>query len=258
MTSSSKPAVVYRGLTKHYGTKVAVDGVTAEIPGGSFFGICGPNGAGKTTLLRMTCGLLRPDAGMAEVAGHDVWSDPVGAKIRLGMVPDAPAMFTRLTGKELIEFNGLLRGMEPGVIASRRVNLLRLLDLEESADVLVTDYSLGMTKKVAIACALLHNPRVLFLDEPFAGIDPVARQVLEETLRRFTKAGGTVVFSDHTMDVVERLCDRLLIMDEGKVLVTGTTPEITGGRRLQDVFVELVGGSETEGVDISWLGTSSD
>jgi ABC-2 type transport system ATP-binding protein len=251
-------AVAYEVLTKRFGTKVAVDGVTVEIPAGSFFGICGPNGAGKTTLLRMTCGLLRPDTGRVSVAGHDVWSDPVGAKTRLGMVPDAPAMFTRLTGRELIEFNGLLRRMEPSVIASRRDNLLRLLDLEEAADVLVADYSLGMTKKVAIACALLHNPRVVFLDEPFAGIDPVARQVLESTLRQFTGAGGTVVFSDHTMDVVERLCDRLLIIDEGKVIVTGATSDITGGRRLQDVFVELVGGAETEGVDISWLGTSSD
>lgn len=251
-------AVFYQRLTKRFGQKVAVDEVSAVIPAGSFFGICGPNGAGKTTLLRMTCGLLRPDGGTVAVAGHDVWTDPVGAKARLGMVPDSPVMFTRLTGRELIEFNGLLRGMEPEVVASRRDNLLRLLDLEEAADGLVADFSLGMAKKVAIACALLHNPRVLFLDEPFAGIDPVARQVLEQTLRRFTVAGGTVVFSDHTMDVVERLCDRLLIIAEGKVIVTGTTSDITQGRRLQEVFVELVGGSDTEGVDISWLGTSSD
>ncbi|MDP3984837.1 MAG: ABC transporter ATP-binding protein [Acidimicrobiia bacterium] len=254
----TESAVRYTGLTKRYGTKVAVDAVTAEIPAGSFFGICGPNGAGKTTLLRMTCGLLRPDLGNVEVAGHDVWSDPAGAKARLGMVPDNPAMFTRLTGRELVEFTGLLRGMDPAVVAERSSNLLKLLDLEESANILVADYSLGMTKKAAIACALLHNPRVLFLDEPFAGIDPVARQVLEETLRRYTSAGGTVVFSDHTMDVVERLCDRLLIIDDGKVLFSGTTDELTHGRRLQDVFVELVGGSNTEGVDITWLGSSSD
>jgi ABC-2 type transport system ATP-binding protein len=250
-------AVVYRGVTKRYGKKLAVDGLTAEIATGSFFGICGPNGAGKTTLLRMTCGLLRPDAGTVAVAGHDVWADPVGAKTRLGMVPDHPAMFTRLTGRELIEYNGLLRGMDPVTIDERARSLLRLLDLEDDSGKLVADYSLGMTKKAAIACALLHNPQVLFLDEPFAGIDPVARQVLEETLRRFTRSGGTVAFSDHTMDVVERLCDQILIMDEGRVLVQGRTADITGGRRLQEVFVELVGGAGTEGVDLGWLGSSS-
>ncbi|MEX0947043.1 MAG: ABC transporter ATP-binding protein, partial [Acidimicrobiia bacterium] len=166
------PAVLFSGLTKRFGDKLAVDSVTAEIPAGSFFGICGPNGAGKTTMLRMACGLLRPDAGRVEVAGHDVWVDPVTAKSRLGMVPDNPSMFTRLTGRELIEFTGLLRGMDAEVVNERATNLLRLLDLEEAAGVLVADYSLGMAKKAAIACALLHNPRVLFLDEPFAGIDP--------------------------------------------------------------------------------------
>ncbi len=252
----SDPAVRFIDITKRFGTKTAVDGVSAEIPAGSFFGICGPNGAGKTTLLRMTCGLLRPDQGSVEVAGHDVWTDPAEAKRRLGMVPDSPAMFTRLTGHELLEFTGLLRGMEPGTVAERAESLLRLLDLEESAHILVADYSLGMTKKVAIACALLHNPRVLFLDEPFAGIDPVARQVLEQTLHRFTSAGGTVVFSDHTMDVVERLCDRLLIIAEGRVVVAGSTGEVTGGRRLQDVFVELVGRGGIDDVDMTWLGSS--
>ena len=254
----AESAVSYRGLTKRYGTKIAVNEITLDIPTGSFFGICGPNGAGKTTLLRMTCGLLRPDAGTVAVAGHDVWSDPVGAKTRLGMVPDNPSMFTRLGGRELIEFNGLLRGMAPGVVAERAGSLLRLLDLEEAADTLIADYSLGMTKKVAIACALLHSPRVVFLDEPFAGIDPVARQVLERTLSRYTESGGTVVFSDHTMDVVQRLCDRIMVIDDGNVLAVGPTVEITGGRRLQDVFVEMVGGSGTEAEDLGWLGSSFD
>ena len=254
----SRPAVSYRNLTKRYGAKTAVSEFSLDIPAGSFFGICGPNGAGKTTLLRMTCGLLRPDSGTVEVAGHDVWSDPVGAKTRLGMVPDNPSMFTRLGGRELIVFNGLLRGMSPAVVSERADNLLKLLDLEDAGETLIADYSLGMTKKVAIACALLHSPRVVFLDEPFAGIDPVARQVLETILSGFTKAGGTVVFSDHTMDVVERLCDRIMIIDDGSILIEGPTAEITGGRRLQDVFVELVGGGGTQGVDLGWLGTSSD
>jgi ABC-2 type transport system ATP-binding protein len=254
----SGSAVSYRQLTKRYGPKVAVNEISVDIPTGSFFGICGPNGAGKTTLLRMTCGLLRPDFGTVEVAGHDVWTDPVGAKTRLGMVPDNPTMFTRLGGRELIEFNGLLRGMPAQVVSERTNDLLRLLDLEEASETLVADYSLGMTKKVAIACALLHSPKVLFLDEPFAGIDPVSRQVLETILSRFTQAGGTVVFSDHTMDVVERLCDRVMIIDDGSVLAEGPTGDITGGRRLQDVFVEMVGGGNTEGVDLGWLGSSFD
>ena len=251
-------AVSYRNLTKRFGQKTAVNEISVEIPAGSFYGICGPNGAGKTTLLRMTCGLLRPDSGTVAVAGHDVWSDPVGAKTRLGMVPDNPTMFTRLGGRELIEFNGLLRGMDPNVVSERADSLLRLLDLEDAADTLIADYSLGMTKKVAIACALLHSPRVVFLDEPFAGIDPVARQVLETILSGYTRSGGTVVFSDHTMDVVERLCDRIMIIDEGSILTEGPTAEITRGRRLQNVFVELVGGGGTEGVDLGWLGSSFD
>jgi ABC-2 type transport system ATP-binding protein len=252
------PAVAFKELTKRFGTKVAVDHVDLEIPYGSFFGICGPNGAGKTTLLRMATGLLRPDAGQVEVAGNNVWRDPAAAKRRFGVVPDNPRMFDRLTGRELIEFNGLLRGMDPDVIAERSRVLLRLLDLENDADTLVADYSLGMTKKAAIACALLHDPRVLFLDEPFAGIDPVARQVLELILRRHIEAGGTVVFSDHAMDVVERLCDRIMVISEGAVLTSGATTTITEGRRLQDVFVELVGAPIDETGDLTWFGTSSD
>jgi ABC-2 type transport system ATP-binding protein len=251
-------AVSWNGITKRFGQKTAVDGVTLQIPAGSFFGIVGPNGAGKTTLLRMTTGLLRPDAGSVAVAGADVWADPVAAKHRFGLVPDNPRLFDRLTGRELIQFTGELRGMDADVVAERRESLLRLLDLVEAADVIVTDYSLGMTKKIGIAVALLHDPRVLFLDEPFAGVDPVARQSLEGILRRHTEAGGTVVFSDHAMDVVERLCDQILLIDRGAVRASGPTAELTQGRRLQDVFVELVGARITDEGDLSWLGSSSD
>jgi ABC-2 type transport system ATP-binding protein len=251
-------AVSFRGLGKSFGQKVAVDSVSLDIPAGSFFGIVGPNGAGKTTLLRMATGLLRPDVGSVEVAGADVWVDPVEAKRRFGVVPDNPRMFDRLTGRELIEFTGELRGMDPLAITQRRDSLLRLLDLEDAGDVMVADYSLGMRKKAAIAVALLHDPRVVFLDEPFAGIDPVARQVLEQILRRHTATGGTVVFSDHAMDVVERLCDRIMIIDHGRVIGAGATGDITGGRRLQDVFVEMVGARVTDEGDLEWLGSSSD
>lgn len=247
------PAVDIRGLTKRFGAKTAVDDVSITIPNGSFFGICGPNGAGKTTLLRLATGLLRPDAGSVSVVGHDVWSDPAAAKTLYGLVPDDPRVFPRLTGREMIDFHGMFRGMDPHVVAERRSTLLRLLDLEDDADSLITDYSLGMTKKVALAAALLHNPRVLLLDEPFAGLDPVARQTLERILARHTAVGGTVVFSDHAMDLVERLCDHILVIAEGRVVVSGPTADITAGRRLQDVFVELVGAPMDETGDMTWL-----
>lgn len=251
-------AVSWRGVTKRFGNKVAVDDVWLEIEPASFFGIVGPNGAGKTTLLRMTTGLLRPDGGAVEVAGRDVWTDPVEAKRRFGLVPDNPRLFDRLTGRELIQFVGELRGMDQELVAERREALLRLLDLVEAADVIVADYSLGMTKKIAIAVALLHDPRVLFLDEPFAGVDPVARQSLERILRRHTESGGTVVFSDHAMDLVERLCDHIMLIDHGQLRASGPVAEITDGRRLQDVFVEIVGARITDEGDLSWLGSSSD
>lgn len=251
-------AVDIKGLTKRFGLKTAVDDVTIAVPGGSFFGICGPNGAGKTTLLRLITGLLRPDAGSVSIVGHDVWSDPAMAKTLFGLVPDDPTVFPRLTGREMIDFHGLFRGMEPDVVAERRSTLLRLLDLEDEADGLITDYSLGMTKKAALAAALLHNPRVLFLDEPFAGLDPVARQTLERILARHTAAGGTVVFSDHAMDLVERLCDHLVVIADGRVLVSGSTADITAGRRLQEVFVELVGAPIDATGDMTWLGAGVD
>ena len=251
-------AVSFEGLTKRFADMLAVDDVTLDIPAGSFFGIVGPNGAGKTTLLRMATGLLRPDDGTVSIAGQEVWADPATSKTRFGVVPDNPRMFERLTGRELIEFNGMMRSMDPELIAQRRESLLRLLDLTEAGDTIVTDYSLGMTKKIAIACALLHNPAVLFLDEPFAGVDPVARQTLEQILRRHIAGGGTVVFSDHAMDVVERLCDRIMVIDHGRVVATGSTEDITGGRRLQDVFVEMVGAQITEEGDLEWLGSSLD
>lgn len=251
-------AVAWEGIGKHFGSTVAVDDVSLQIDAGSFFGIVGPNGAGKTTLLRMTTGLLRPDRGRVSVAGHDVWADPAAAKRRFGVVPDNPKLFDRLTGRELIEFTGELRGMDRDTVMVRRDSLLRLLDLEEAGGTMVADYSLGMTKKIGIAVALLHDPKVVFLDEPFAGVDPVARQTLERILRRHTESGGTVVFSDHAMDVVERLCDHIMLIDHGRVRLSGPTPDITGGRRLQDVFVELVGARLTDEGDLLWLGSSSD
>jgi ABC-2 type transport system ATP-binding protein len=255
---AATPAVTIRHVVKRFGDKVALADVNLDIPTGSFFGICGPNGAGKTTLLRSCTGLLRPDQGQLLVDGIDVWGQPLEAKRRMGLVPDTPNLFERLSGHELLTFTGLLRGMDPEVVAVRASELLHVLRLDHDASTLVADYSLGMTKKVALAAALIHAPKVLFLDEPFSAIDPVSTQVIEEILRRFIDAGGTVVFSSHVMDVVEQLCDRIAIINHGRVIVTGAITDISGGRRLQDVFVEMVGGhADLEATELRWLSSSS-
>ncbi len=247
-------AVEYSGVTKRFGDTVAVDAMSFSIPEGGFFGITGPNGAGKTTLLRMTAGLLLPDSGAITVAGHDVWTEQVAAKAAIGLVPDQPKLFGKLTGIEMLQFSGQLRGLDRAAVAHRSQELLGILGLSNDAATLVADYSLGMTKKLAIAAALVHNPSVLFLDEPFAGVDPVSRQIVEAILARFASAGGTVVFSDHAMDVVERLCQNLVIINDGRLLSSGSIEDVTGGRRLQDAFVDLVGGAVLDDGELSWLG----
>lgn len=241
------------GLVKAFGSLTAVDGVDLEIPQGSFYGIAGPNGAGKSTTLRMITGLLRPDAGNANVGGVAVWPNPLKAKALLGFVPDNPVLFDRLTAPEMLQYAGMLRGLEPGVIAERSAELLRVLDLDDTRDRLIADFSLGMLKRVGLGVALLHNPRVMVLDEPFGALDPVNAQVIEDLLQRYRDGGGTVIFASHVMDVVQRLCDRVVVIGRGKVLAEGTVAEISKGRNLQDAFVELVGGRDLEEGELTWL-----
>jgi ABC-2 type transport system ATP-binding protein len=250
-------AVVLRGLAKSYGPKVAVAGVDLDVPAGSFFGLVGPNGAGKTTTLRMTTGLLRPDAGTAVVDGVDVWRGGVEAKRRMGVLPEDLRLFDRLTGAELLGYTGELRSMDRAVIAARSGELLDVLGLAEAAGTLVVDYSQGMRKKIGLAAALLHNPRVLFLDEPFESVDPVSARTIRSVLQRFTEGGGTVVFSSHVMETVERLCDHVAILHAGRLVASGLLDTVRGGRPLEDVFVELVGAGGVEGQGLSWLGSSS-
>lgn len=244
-------------LTRTFGDKVAVDHLSLRIPAGSFFGICGPNGAGKTTALKMATGLLKPTGGIVSVDGVDVWVDPVAAKRRFGFVPDNPQMFDRLNGPETLEFVGALHGMDPVVVRERSEQILEALDLAKDRGTLIADYSLGMTKRIGLAAAILHNPRVLILDEPFGSLDPVNTSVMEELLQLHRSGGGTVVFSSHVMDVVERLCDQIAIIDEGRVRAEGTVAEVSGGERLQDAFVELVGGRDLDDGSMGWLGSSS-
>jgi ABC-2 type transport system ATP-binding protein len=249
-------AVQIRGLAKRFGTVVAVAGISLDVRRGCFFGLVGPNGAGKTTTLAMVTGLLRPDAGAARVDGIDVWSQPLLARQRMGVLPEGLRLFERLSGSELLHFTGRLRGMDPDEIEQRTAELLALLGLDGAGNQLVVDYSTGMRKKVALAAALLHNPSVLFLDEPFEAVDPVSARTIRDVLQAFTGRGGTVVLSSHVMELVERICDDVAVMAAGQVLAVGSVDDLRGGRPLEEVFVELVGGGAAPGQGgLDWLGT---
>lgn len=250
-------ALEARGLVKVFGELRAVDGIDLTIPRGTFYGIAGPNGAGKSTTLRMLTGLLRPDAGNAAIDGVAVWPDPLAAKAKVGFVPDNPTLFDRLTAAEMLEYAGMLRGMAPEVVSHRSAELLRVLDLADEGEKLIADFSLGMIKRIGLGVAVLHSPRVLVLDEPFGALDPVNTQVMEDMLQLYRRGGGTVVFASHVMDVVQRLCDRLVVIGSGRVLAEGTVAEVSGGRNLQDAFVELVGGRDLAEGELSWLSSSS-
>jgi ABC-2 type transport system ATP-binding protein len=250
-------AIVVRGLRKTFGTKEAVAGIYLEVAAGSLAGLVGPNGAGKTTSLSMMTGLLRPDSGQILINGIDVWADPPAAKAVIGVVPAEARLFDRLSGEELLEYAGRLRGLPAGQARSRAAQLLDVLDLAGDARRLVADYSTGMRKKAALGCALIHNPPVLFLDEPLEGVDPVSGDVIRRLLARFAGSGSTVLFSSHVMELVEQVCDHVSIIDKGKIVVTGTIDEVRGGKTLQRAFIDLVGPRATDKEVLSWLGSSS-
>jgi ABC-2 type transport system ATP-binding protein len=252
-SSATEPAMALRGLVKRFDTNVAVAGLDLDVPAGSFYGLLGPNGAGKTTTLSMAVGLLRPDAGHATVLGYDVWADPAGAKRRLGVLPDGVRMFDRLSGAELLAYHGLLRGMDAATVDQRSGELLDVLELGTGNRTLVVDYSAGMKKKIGLACALLHGPRLLVLDEPFEAVDPVSAALIRDILQRYVAGGGTVVFSSHVMEVVERLCSHVAIMAQGAIRVHGALASIRGNRSLEDVFVQVVGGRIATGSELAWL-----
>ncbi|HTN99184.1 MAG TPA: ABC transporter ATP-binding protein [Microthrixaceae bacterium] len=247
------PAVVTRSLHKRFGTQIAVGSLDLDVPVGSFCGLVGPNGSGKTTSLRMIAGLLRPDSGQAWVAGHDTWADPVSVKRLLGVVPDPLNLFDRLSARELLRHLGDIRGMEVDLVAGRTEELLGVMDLLGSADEQIGGYSHGMRKKTAIAAALLHRPAVLLLDEPFEGVDPVSAVAVRSMLDRYRAGGGTVIFSSHTMDLVERMCDYVAVMAKGALLAVGPTDSLRGGGRLEDAFISMIGASPVSSADLSWL-----
>lgn len=249
-------AVEIRGLTKLFDDKVAVDRITLAIPSGSFYGLVGRNGAGKTTTISMVTGMLQPTEGTALIRGIDMWAEPLKAKAHLGVLPDGVHLFDKLTGEQLITYSGYLHGIDKETVASRVKDLLAAMDLTDAAGRAVADYSAGMTKKIALAAALIHAPSVLILDEPFEAVDPVSAANIQDILRGFVASGGTVILSSHVMDLVQRLCDHVAIMDSGRILAAGTVDEVRAGTSLEERFVQLVGG-RTSSEGLSWLGISS-
>lgn len=242
------------GLTKWFGGTLALDALTLDVPSGSCFGLVGPNGSGKSTTLRSVIGLVRPDAGTIQVCGHDVGTQLQAARSTMGVVLDPLQLFERLTAREFLVTMGELRRLDAALVAERSAQLFATLQLTDDADRQIAGYSHGMRKKTALAAAVLHRPRVLLLDEPFEGVDPVSARTMRSMLDRFRAGGGTVVFSSHVMDLVERLCDFVAVIHHGRVVASGRTEHLRNGRRLEEAFIDVVGASDVDDEALAWLG----
>lgn len=235
-------------LVKRYGEKAAVDDVSFQVNSGEIFGFLGPNGAGKTTTIKMIVGLLQPSSGSAQVAGFDIHSHPLEAKAATGYVPDEPNLYPKLSAREFLRFVGDLYNLNSGQSARRTDELLRLFDLGEAADDLIDTYSHGMQQKTALAAALVHDPRVLVLDEPTVGLDPKSARMIKDILRQMASRGAAIFLSTHILEIAERMCDRIGIINKGRLVAVGTMDELRslgrGETSLEDIFLELTGGTE--------------
>ena len=250
------PVLTLRHITKTFGDLRAVDAIDLTVPAGSFYGLVGPNGAGKTTTLSIIAGLLRADAGEVTINGVDATKRAREAKKLIGVLPDRLRTFDRLTGRQLLSYYGALRGLPSGLVESRMADLARAFDLVDALARPVSDYSAGMTKKVMLAGAMIHSPRLLVLDEPFEAVDPVSSGVILDILRTYVDHGGTVILSSHGMELVERVCSRVAVIVSGQVLAEGTVDEVRGEGTLEERFRELSGGlGDVEGLE--WLHTFS-
>ena len=249
-------AVETRGLSRRFGSKRAVDGIDLHVPPGSFYGFLGPNGAGKSTTIKCLTGLLRPSAGEMRILELDPLVDPVEIKRRVGVVPEDLALFDRLTAGETLNFVGQVHGMPAATFKSRSTDLLALMDLTGAATTLVADFSHGMRKKLALAAALLPAPRLLFLDEPFEGIDAVASRQIKDLLHTFVARGGTVFLTSHILEIVERLSTHIGVIAEGRIVAEGRIEDVRAGAHgkgtLEELFIQLVGG-ERPMADLDWL-----
>ncbi|MEX0151264.1 ATP-binding cassette domain-containing protein [Microbacterium sp. LMI1-1-1.1] len=257
LAETDTPALTLRGVSKSFGDLRAVDAIDLTVPAGSFYGLVGPNGAGKTTTLSIIAGLLRADRGTITVNGVDASKKRGAAKNALGVLPDRLRTFDRLTGRQLLHYYGVLRGLPASVVESRTADLARAFDLVDALARPVSDYSAGMTKKVMLAGAMIHSPRLLVLDEPFEAVDPVSSATILDILGSYVRHGGTVILSSHGMELVERVCTRVAVIVSGQVLAEGTVDEVRGEATLEQRFLELAGGlGDVEGLE--WLHTFSD
>lgn len=249
-------ALQTQALTRRFGDFVAVDNLDLVVPRGCLYGFLGPNGAGKSTTIKCLTGLLRPSAGAIRILGIDPTVDPLQVQRSIGVVPEDLALFDRLTGAETLSFVGRVHRLDPNVWRERSEELLALMDLTSAANSLVADYSHGMRKKLSLAAALLPAPQLLFLDEPFEGIDPLAARQIKDLLQRFVQSGGTVFLTSHILEIVERLCDHIGIIVKGRLAAQGSLASLRGAdgadRSLEQVFLELAGG-ETASTSLPWL-----
>jgi ABC-2 type transport system ATP-binding protein len=262
---SPPPAVETYFLVKQFADFVAVDHINLQVSRGSFFGFLGPNGAGKSTTIKMLTGLLAPTSGKLRVLGRDISEEPMEVKKRIGVVPEDLNLFERLTGAEMLTFTGRMYGLRTEDIALRSKELLELMDLQDEPKKLIVEYSHGMKKKLSLACALIHRPEILFLDEPFEGVDAIASRTLKDLLSRLTERGLTVFLTSHVLEIVERLCSDIAIIARGQLLASGPLDELRKGIRLDDegkgpvsleeYFIHVVGGAriDRESDVLQWL-----
>jgi ABC-2 type transport system ATP-binding protein len=246
--ANSSPLIVTDHLVKKFGEKAAVDDVSFTAYGGEVFGFLGPNGAGKTTTIKAIVGLLQPTSGSVKVAGYDVQLQPMQAKAVSGYVPDTPNLYLKLSARELLRFVGDLYELPRGKTEERVAELLKLFDLDGVRDDLIDSYSHGMKQKIALAAALIHDPKVLVLDEPTVGLDPKSARLIKDMLRQLADRGAAVFLSTHILEIAERMCDRIGIIDHGRLIAVGTMDELRalgkGERSLEDIFLGLTGGAE--------------
>ena len=268
----SESSISTEGLTRRFGQLVAVDGVNLRVAPGQFFGFLGPNGAGKSTTIKMLTGLLAPSSGKIEILGLDLNANPVEVKRQIGVVPEGMALFGRLTGAEFLSFAGRMYGLDRETAAKRAAELLDFMQLADQPKKLVTDYSHGMQKKLAMAAAVIHGPKILFLDEPFEGVDAIAAGTLKSMLQRMISRGATIFLTSHVLEIVERLCSHVAIIHQGHLVAQGSLEELRAGVEaqtpagsdngsqaaaekltLEEIFLRVVGGSHAE-QELSWLG----